>query len=297
MTYDSSSIRKLRDAMFAFAVATPVGTIEALRAGMEAISQANPPAADLAVEPIELDGVAAVAITAPGASKDRVIYHFHGGGWVAGSPASHLGMLGELSRAAKSQVIVLDHSKAPEHPFPASYDESIRGYEAVRALGKPFAVTGDSSGGGMVLNVLAYASSKGHKDARAALLISPWADLTLTLPSLTQLADRDPMVNASAMREMVEAYAGNHDLKDPRISPVFADMHGFPPLLIHVGSDEVLLDDALEIDRKVRAAGGESHLEVWPEMLHVWHIQTGSLPQAHDALQRAGEFLIGHLEK
>ncbi|AJG23863.1 6-hexanolactone hydrolase [Cupriavidus basilensis] len=105
------------------------------------------------------------------------------------------------------------------------------------------------------------------------------------------------MVNASAMRAMVEAYAGNHDLKDPRISPMFADMRGFPPLLIHVGSDEVLLDDALEIDRKVRAAGGKSYLEVWPEMLHVWHIQTASLPQAHDALQRAGEFLIGHLEK
>ncbi|WP_320153845.1 alpha/beta hydrolase fold domain-containing protein [uncultured Tolumonas sp.] len=208
MTYDSSSVRKLRDAMFAFNIAHPVQTIETLRVGMEAISQANPPAADLTVEPTELGGVAAVAITAPGASKDRVIYHLHGGGWVAGSPASHLGMLGELSRAAKSQVIVLDHSWAPEHPFPTSYDESIRGYEAVRALGKPFAVTGDSSGGGMALNVLAYASSKGHKDARAALLLSPWANLTLTLPSLTQLADRDPMVNVNAMREMVEALRG-----------------------------------------------------------------------------------------
>ncbi|MYM89327.1 alpha/beta hydrolase fold domain-containing protein [Rugamonas sp. FT82W] len=297
MTYDSSPVRKLRDAMFALNRAHPIGTIEALRAAMEAIPQANPPAADLTVEPTALGGVSAVAITAPGASTDRVIYHLHGGGWVAGSPASHLGMLGELSRAAKSQVIVLDHSRAPEHPFPASYDESIRGYEALRAQGKPFAVTGDSSGGGMALNVLAYASSKGHKDARAAILISPWADLTLTLPSLTQLAKRDPMVNADAMRGMVEAYAGNHDLKDPRISPMFADMHDFPPLLIHVGSDEVLLDDALEIDRKVRAAGGESHLEVWPEMPHVWHIQTASLPQAHDALQRAGEFLIMHLER
>ncbi|WP_375036919.1 alpha/beta hydrolase [Acinetobacter sp. RW6] len=297
MTYDSSSIRKLREAMFAFELEHPVSNIETLRFSMEKISEANPPAADLIVEPIELGGVAAVAITAPGASKERIIYHLHGGGWVAGSPASHLGMLGELSRAAKSQVIVLDHSKAPEHPFPASYDESIRGYEAIRAFGKPFAVSGDSSGGGMVVNILAYASSKSHKDARAVLLISPWADLTLTLPSLTQLADRDPMVNIGAMREMVEAYAENHDLKDPIISPMFADMHGFPPLLIHVGSDEVLLDDALEIDRKVRAAGGESHLEVWAEMPHVWHIQTASLPQAHDALQRAGEFLIEHLEK
>jgi len=297
MAYDSSSIHNLCNAMFAFNVAHPVQTIQTLRVGMEAISQANPPADDLTVEPMELGGVAAVAIIAPGASRDRVIYHFHGGGWVAGSPASHLGMLGELSRAAKSQVIVLDHSKAPEHPFPASYDESIRGYEALREHGRPFAVSGDSSGGGMALNVLAHASSKGHKDARAALLISPWADLTLTLPSLTQLADRDPLVNASAMRGMVEAYVGDHDLKDPRISPMFADMHGFPPLLIHVGSDEVLLDDALEIDRNVRAAGGESRLEVWPEMLHVWHIQTSSLPQAHEALQRAGEFLLGHLQK
>ena len=297
MTAHAAPSRNRGGAMSAFNMAPPVQTLGTLPCGMEACPAANPPAAHLTVEPIGLGGVAAVAITAPGASNDRVIFHFHGGGWVAGSPASHLGMPGELSRTAHAQVIVLDHAKAPEHPFPASYDESIRAYEAVRALGKPFAVTGDSSGGGMALNVLAYASSQGHKDARAALLISPWADLTLTLPSLTQLAARDPMVNPSAMREMVVAYAGAHDLKDPRISPLFADMHGFPPLLIHVGSDEVLLDDALEIDRKVRAAGGESHLEVWPEMLPVWHIQTAPLPQAHDALQRAGEFLSAHPEQ
>lgn len=297
MTYNSSSLHTFRDAMFALASAHPVKTVVALRAGMEAIAEANPPADDLVIETNDLGGVAAVAITAPGASRDRVILHFHGGGWVSGSPNSHAGMLGELSRAAESQVIVIDHSLAPEHPFPASYDESIRSYEAVRMLGKPFAVTGDSSGGGMALNVLAYASSQGHQDARAALLISPWADLTLSLPSISQLADRDPMVDVDALRDAVRAYAGNHDLKNPHISPLFADMHNFPPLLIHVGSDEILLDDSLEIDRKVRAAGGRSYLEVWPEMLHVWHIQTGVLPQAHDGLKRAGEFLMEYLEK
>ncbi|MDQ4408736.1 alpha/beta hydrolase [Rhizobium sp. AN63] len=297
MTYDSSSVHKLRDAMFAFNVAHPVQTIETLRAGMEAIPEANPAAADLSVEPTELNGVPAVAIMAPGASKDRVIYHLHGGGWVAGSPASHLGMLGELSRAAKSRVIVLDHSRAPEHPFPASYDESIRAYEAVRALGKPFAVTGDSSGGGMALNVLAYASSKGHNEARAAVLISPWADLTLTLPSLTQSGRSRPI----GQRGRDAGY--DQGLRwQPRFERATHLTHvqryaRLPPLLIHVGSDEILLDDALEIDRRVRAAGGKSILEVWPEMLHVWHIQTGSLPQAHDALQRVGEFLIGHFEK
>jgi len=297
MTYNSSSLHSLRDAMFASASAHPVKTVGALRAGMEAIAQANPPADDLIIEATTLGGVAAVSITAPGASTDRVILHFHGGGWVSGSPSSHSGMLGELSRAAKTQVIVVDHSLAPEHPFPASYDESIRSYEAVRKLGKPFAITGDSSGGGMALNVLAYASSQGHKDARAALLISPWDDLTLSLPSITQLADRDPMVDVDALRDAVRAYAGNHDLKNPHISPLFADMHDFPPVLIHVGSDEILLDDSLEIDRKIRAAGGRSYLEVWPEMLHVWHILTGTLPQARDGLQRAGEFLMEYLEK
>ncbi|HBP4332738.1 TPA: alpha/beta hydrolase [Escherichia coli] len=297
MAYNSSSAHSFRDTMFALASTHPVKTVGALRAGMESMAQANPPANDLVIETTELEGVAAVAITAPGASTDRVILHFHGGGWVSGSPSSHAGMLGELSRAARTQVIVVDHSLAPEHPFPASYDESIRSYEAVRKLGKPFAVTGDSSGGGMALNVLAYASAQGHKDARAALLISPWADLTLSLPSITQLADRDPMVDVAALRDAVRAYAGDHDLKNPHISPLFADMHEFPPLLIHVGSDEILLDDSLEIDRKVRAAGGRSYLEVWPEMLHVWHIQTGTLPQAHDGLQRAGEFLLEYLAK
>ena len=270
-------------------------TVEAFRVGMKQIPVRNPPASDLVVEQIQLGGVPTLRVLAPGGSADQVICHFHGGGWVSGSAETHLGLLGELSRAAKATVVAPDYSLAPEHPFPTAYDESLRVYEALRTSGHRFCVSGDSGGGGMALGVLNHAALNGHSEVRAGLLISSWADLRLELPSIVQLAKRDMVVSADAMRLMVAAYATGIDLTDPRVSPLLGLKRRLPPLLIQVGSTEVLLDDSLEIDRRARAVGGHVELEVWPEMSHVWHLSTASLQDAHRAIRRAGNFLHEHL--
>ncbi len=268
---------------------------QAFRAGMNQIPVSNPPAPDLVLERTEIGGVPALRILAPGANPHQIICHFHGGGWVAGSPETHRGMLGELSRAARATILAPDYSLAPEHPFPAAYDESIRIYESLRVSGHRFCLSGDSGGGGMVLGVLNHAALNGHIKARAGLLISPWSDLRLELPSITQLAKRDPVVTVGAMRTMIKAYAGGLDLTDPRVSPLLGLNNRLPPLLIQVGSNEILLDDSLEIDRRARSAGGDVELEVWSKMSHVWHLSTGSQRDAHRALRRAGAFLQEHL--
>ena len=288
---DSTPIRTLR-ALLASASA-PVSSkwVEELRARVALTVQVNPPATDIEVEDILLAGRPAELIWAKGASPERLIYHLHGGGFVAGSPAIYRAMLGELSRAADAQVVALDYAKAPEHPFPAAYNDVQCGMRAVMNMGKPFAVTGDSAGGGLALSALLQTTQQGSTLARAGVLFSPWADLTLTAPSLRELHALDPIVSVPALREMVAAYAPNLDAKDPRLSPIFTSLQGLPPLLIQVGSDEALLDDALAIDRAARSQCNDVTLEVWPEMIHVWQLFTTALPQAKQALQRAGDFL------
>lgn len=270
--------------------------IEAMRAGMEAIPKANPPATDIVFQTTEIAARAALEISAPGASPDRIVYHVHGGGLVAGSPSSHRGMLGELSRAAQATVVALDYRKAPENPYPAAYDDVSAGFDALVAKHGHIAVSGDSAGAGLALAILSRSARAEGAKAIAGVLMSPWADFTLTANSLRDLASRDPVVKLDAIRWMAHVYAGGNDLRDPGISPLHQDLTGLSPILIQVGSDEILLDDALEIDRKVRASDGDVTLEVWPEMVHVWQIWTAFLPDAHRALHRAGNFVRKHFE-
>ena len=271
--------------------------IEAMRAGMESIPEANPPAHDILVQPTEIAGRPALEISAPGALPDRVVYHVHGGGLVAGSPSSHRGMLGELSRAAQATVIALDYRKAPENPYPAAYDDVIAGFDTLISKHGRIAVSGDSAGAGLALAILSRSAQAEGAKAISGVLMSPWADLSLTANSLRDLASRDPVVKLDAIRWMAHAYAGDNDLCDPAISPLHRDLTGLPPILIQVGSDEILLDDALAIDRKVRASGGDATLEVWSEMIHGWQLWTAFLPDAQRAIHRAGNFVREHFER
>ena len=158
----------------------------------------------------------------------------------------------------------------------------------------PFALAGDSAGGGLALSG-AIAAAQDGPGARAIAVFSPWVDMTLTAKSLSQLATRDPIVSSASLQAMLDAYApGQGNLRDPQLSPLFADLHNLPPMLIQVGSDEGLLDDAISLDRCASTAGGQVTLEVWPEMVHIWVLRTTTLPQANQALQRAGLFLREH---
>jgi acetyl esterase/lipase len=241
----------------------------------------------------DVGGRPAAWVEAPGALADRTIFYTHGGGYVAGSPFTHRAILGELSRHARARVLALDYALAPEHPFPAAVEDAMaafRAYMAAHGDGKT-AVAGDSAGGGLAVVILTLARDAGLPPPGAGVLFSPWADLSGGSHSMISKVKSDPIVRPDVVGAMARLYLGSADSRDPRASPLFADLSGLPPLLIQAGSDEVLLDEIVDLERKARLAGVETTLEVWPEMVHVWHAFLRLLPEAADALRRAGRYL------
>jgi epsilon-lactone hydrolase len=274
-------------------------TVEKMRAGMEKVSERVAP--DVNCQPIDAGGVKAEWIVPPNAAADRVILYFHGGGYVMGSINTHRAMVARIARAAQARALALDYRLAPEHPFPAAVDDATAAYRWLLAQGyKPnkIAISGDSAGGGLVLAALIAL-----KDAKVALPacaapISPWTDMEGTGASMKTNASKDPMVAPSGgnggLFNMAKAYVGNADPRNPLASPLHADYHGLPPLLIQVGSTETLLDDSTRVAEKAKAAGVEVDLEVWDEMIHVWHVFAKLLPEGQQAIDRIGQFVLQH---
>ncbi len=268
-------------------------TLADRRGGMEQFVTSHPPAADVSFEQANLGGVECEWVYTPEARDDRVIYYTHGGGYIAGAPRTHRALIGELARGAKARVLAVDYRLAPENPFPAAVEDAVSVYEALtfHASGQQFAIAGDSAGGGLALSVLFCARDQRLPTCSAAVLFSPWTDLTCSGQSYVSQRRSDPIVHPQVVRMSAAQYLGDGDAKDPRASPVYGNFVELPPMLIQVGSCEVLLDDSLTLDRRARRAGVNVTLEVWPEMVHVWHGFTALLPEAKQALGRAGAYL------
>jgi acetyl esterase/lipase len=254
-------------------------------------------ASDIHVETITVVGRNAEWLRAPGVQAGRALLYLHGGGYVIGSPNTHRALAGEISRAAQTAVLLIDYRLAPEHPFPAAVEDGVAAYQWL--LGQnlspaQIAIAGDSAGGGLTVATLLSARDHGLPMPRAAVCISPWTDMTCSNPSYTTRAAADPMVTMSSITQMANFYLHGADPHHPLASPNYADLRGLPPLLIHVGSDEVLLDDAITLDAKAKAAGVESILEVWDDMIHVWHAFHPMLPEGKQGIERVGAFLRTH---
>jgi acetyl esterase/lipase len=268
------------------------GTVEERRAFMNSLGGAVPEGTS--VTPVTAGGVSAEWVLADGADADRVILYLHGGGYCMGSLNSHRTLVAALSAAAKARVLNLDYRLAPEHPFPAAVDDAVAGFRWLLGEGVPpgrTAIAGDSAGGGLTLATLLALRDDGGPVPAAAIGISPWADLEGTGESVRTRAAVDIMIRPDALKEGADWYANGADLREPRLSPVYGDYSGLPPLLIHVGDAEVLLDDSVRVAERARAAGVDVTLEVWDEMPHVFHAFTGLLPEADEAIAEIGEFL------
>jgi epsilon-lactone hydrolase len=271
-------------------------SLEQRRHGIAQIAAANPPAPDVSYVESEIGGCPAAWIEAPGAVAARTILYAHGGAYVAGSSFTHRAILGELSRHARARVLALDYALAPEHPFPGAVEDALAAYRAymvAHGRGKT-AIAGDSAGGGLAAVTLTLARDAGLPMPDAGVLLSPWADLSCSSHSMSSKAKADPVVKPRVVRAMAALYLDGADARDPRASPLFADLRGLPPMLIQAGSDEVLLDEIVDLERNARRAGVATTLEVWPEMVHVWHAFLAALPEAAAALRRAGRFLEQH---
>ena len=249
---------------------------------------------DISVEAITVAGCAAEWLRAPDIDSQRAVLYLHGGGYVMGSLKTHRSLGGEISREAHAAVLLLDYRLAPESAFPAAVDDALAAYEWLLAAGydaENLAIGGDSAGGGLTAATLLALRDKNIPMPGAAVCISPWSDLTCSNESYTTRAAADPMVSINGLSEMVEQYVQGQDLNHAYASPNLADLHSLPPLLIHVGRDEVLLDDAIKLHEKAQSAGVESTLEIWDDMIHVWHVFHPMLAEGKQANQRIGAFL------
>lgn len=265
------------------------------RARVDATSERYPVAADVRVEPVSARGVAAEWTSTPAASSaGDVILYLHGGGYVLGSLKSHRHFASELGRQAGMRTLALDYRLAPEFPYPSALEDAVEGYRFLLEAGhdpRRIRVVGDSAGGGLSVALLLKLRELGLPQPAGALLFSPWVDMTATADSYRHNAERDPILSREGIEFLAAQYLGPLPRQWALASPVFADLAGIAPLTIFVGDAETLLDDSLTLARVAEQAGVPVHLEVWPEMLHVWPSFHPELAQGRQALARAGGLL------
>jgi monoterpene epsilon-lactone hydrolase len=243
---------------------------------------------------VSAGGVPADQIEAAGVATSRVVLYFHGGGYSLGSARSHRGLGKRIAAEARARVVLPDYRLAPEHVFPAAVEDAVASYRWLLATGvapEQIAVGGDSAGGGLALALLVSLRDAGAPLPACAVLLSPFADLECRGETYATLAELDPIVSREMGLGMAQAYIGAHQPSNPLASPVRAALDRLPPLLIQVGSREVVLDDARAIERHARQAGVLAKLDVWPGMVHVWHLFASVLEEGQRAIQDLGSFI------
>jgi phosphinothricin tripeptide acetyl hydrolase len=267
------------------------------RAQYERAERVFPTPADVKVERVSAPAAPAEWLRPPSATPGRVVLYLHGGGYVIGSPRSHRHLAAAIAGAAAASALLLDYRLAPEHPYPAAVEDATAAYRWLLAQGiapGSVVIAGDSAGGGLtVATLLALREARVPLPA-AGVCISPWVDLTCGGGSYVTKADADPIVKRAGVEQMAKAYLGSTAAREPLASPLFADLRGLPPLLIHVGSEEVLLDDSVQLAERARAAGVDTTLEVYERMIHVWHWFLPMLDEAQTAVEAIGRFARRH---
>lgn len=246
-------------------------------------------------QPASINGVSGEWLLPKTGDGGRVILYLHGGGYALGSPLSHRDMVGAMGDAAHARAFLADYRLAPEHPFPAAVEDAVAAYRGLLEMGidpAKLCIAGDSAGGGLTVATLVALRDGGLPLPAAGICISPWADLTCSSNSMTSMAEADPMLRPDALRWMAGLYLNGQDPKSPLASPVFADLKGLPPLLIQVGTEEALYDDAITLSRVAHEAGVDATLEVWEGMMHVWHLMAKLIPEGKRAIEAIGAFVV-----
>ena len=271
------------------------------RQRIEEVGAVWPAASDIKFEEAGIAGLRGEWSIAPGSDASCVLLYFHGGGYCSGSILSHRRLVTEAGRASKTRTLAIEYRLAPEHPFPAALDDTLAAWNFLRQSGiaaEHIVVGGDSAGGGLTIALINRLRGAGEHTPACAWLLSPWTDLTLSGATLATKDAVDPIIHKAYLAELIEAYApADVDRKDPRVSPLYADLTGFPPTLIQVGACETLLEDSTRFAAAAGSANVDVTLEIWPDMIHAWPMWNAHLEPGRRALARAGEFVRRHLFK
>ncbi|MCW5830307.1 MAG: alpha/beta hydrolase [Deltaproteobacteria bacterium] len=249
---------------------------------------------DATITSTTVGGVPALRLRHNSAKAGRAILYFHGGGYVYLSPLTHRGLGAALSKETGAEVVLLDYRMGPECPFPAAVEDAVAVWKALLAEGlKPdqAVFAGDSAGGGLTLAAMLELKQSGGPLPAGGVCLSPWTDLAMTGGSIASKAKADPMLTANDLSHFASCYLGGADPRNPLASPLYADLTGLPPLYIQVGSDEILLDDAIRLHEKAEKAGVRSELDVWDEMIHVWQVAVPLVPESREAVAKIGAWL------
>jgi acetyl esterase/lipase len=269
-------------------------TVEGERAGLEAMAARLRPALEFPGMPANAGGVPAEWILPPGAPTGRVVVYFHGGCYHAGSLGTHRHLAAGIAQAGGARALVVDYRLAPEHPFPAAVEDAQAAYGWLLAEGVApgqVVLAGDSAGGGLALATAIALRDGGQPLPAAIACLSPWTDLSLGGESVRCNARADLILGLALLQWAARLYLGDTDPSTPLASPLYAELAGLPPLLIQVGSDEILLSDSVILAAQAEAAGVDVALEIWDGMQHVWQFAARYLPEGQRAVDRIGAFV------
>jgi len=287
------AIDAIRDRQQASAGQAPL-TLEERRAAFTPGDRLYPVPDDVLVTEVNAGGVPAHWLAAPGADAGRVLLFLHGGGFEFGSVRSDGELAARLGRASGMRVLFPEYRLAPEHPFPVAIDDVLAAWRWLRssqALGaRSIAVAGDSAGGGLAVALLVATRDAGEALPAAVVLMSPTVDLTSSGASMTERADQDPVSTPAMLRQFASDYLAGADPRTPLASPLFAQLAGLPPLLVQVGTADLLLSDSERLAAAAAAAGVDVTLEIGEGLPHVYQLMLGT-PEAAEATERIGKFL------
>jgi epsilon-lactone hydrolase len=244
-------------------------------------------------EPQIINNVEALWLTPENHENHRIIFYIHGGGFIAGSILTHKDLASKIAKSCSAKTLLFNYKLAPEYPFPNGLNDTINLYKYVwKKYGHNCSINiiGDSAGGGLALSLLSELIKIKAMLPATMVLLSPWLDLSCQNNSYIENKEKDPMLSQAMLKKTAALYT-DKPLSNPLISPIHNDFTGAPPVLIQVGENEILLDDAKILDQKLKNCGGLSELEIWPDMFHVWHYFAKYLPEGQEAIERVGTFI------
>jgi monoterpene epsilon-lactone hydrolase len=275
----------------------PTG-LQERRERLDALGARYAVAPDVRVEAVDAHGVAAEWTAVSGANPKHVIMFLHGGGYVSGSIASHRHMISEAGRQAGARSFAVGYRLAPEDPYPAALDDAVTAYKFLLSSGYPpgqIALAGESAGGGLALATAVTLRDAGLPLPACLWCSSPWVDLKMAGGSMITKAAVDPLIQKPYLQELAAAYLDGADPRAPLVSPLHADLRGLPPMLIQVGSAETLLDDSIRLAGVAGGADVSVRLEVWPDMIHAWHLFYQQVAAGRRSLAAVGGFVRSRL--